>query len=556
MNPTFYRRSLLALWFVASLGQQVGAQTAPGSPIPENLLSVAERSNYTQTATFDQTVALVDVIAAAHPEAARRSSMGATEEGRVLPLLILSRPPVSTPQEARELCDKTGRVLVFLFGNIHAGEVDGKEALPMLARELLSTPNEPLLDQLVIVIAPIYNADGNERFAPNDINRKGQNGPTSMGIRENSKGLDLNRDYVKLASAEGRSMVQFFNEWDPHVVADCHITNGSYHRFLITYAGPKAPAGDSRVIDFSNNSFLPDIDRRFEAATGEHAFWYGSYEGAFTDQPRGHTRWETFPAQARYGTTYVGLRGRLSVLVESYSYAPYKERVLGTRDFCRAILQSAAAHAGPIRGLCDGADRYGTELANGGSVAIRSRDAANPETDTILGYTETTTDGRSGLASDHAEYQCLILHRAEAELTVTAPVAYAIPPEYTPAIEIVRNHGIRSFVLEEAREAKVELATIDSLKPATREFQGHVIIQISATTAPGAATIAPGSVIVPLDQPLSPLAVYLLEPACEDGLAAWNFFDSGLALGKPFPVLRITSPIETWKPEPAPSSKP
>lgn len=539
---------MLALFLgLATFGAPLLAQTEPSASPPTNLLSIAERSGFTETATFDQTVALVDAIAAAYPDAARRGSMGATEEGRVLPLLILSRPPVSTAKEARELCEKTGRVLVFLFGNIHAGEVDGKEALPMLARDLLSTPNEPLLDQLVIVMAPIYNADGNERFAPNDINRKGQNGPVSMGIRENSKGLDLNRDYVKLESAEGRSMVKFLNEWDPHVVADCHITNGSYHRFLITYAGPKAPAGDGRVIAFSNDVFLPDIDRRFEDSTEHNAFWYGSFEGAYTDQARNRTRWETFPAQARYGTTYVGLRGRLSVLVESYTYAPYKDRVLGTRDFCRAILQSTAAHAGPIRSMCAGADVYGRELGAGAPVAIRSRDAANPEKGIILGYTEETKDGQSPLQSEHKEYECEILHRAEAAVTVKAPKAYAIPPEYSKAIDTVRNHGIRTFTLGKDQTAHVDRSIITSMKPASREFQGHVIIQLEATTIRSITEISAGWVIVPIDQPLSPLAVYLLEPACEDGLAAWNFFDAGLALDKPFPVLRITSPVDTWE---------
>ena len=54
--------------------------------------------------------------------------------------------------------------------------------------------------------------------------------------------------------------------------------------------------------------------------------------------------WTSFPATPRFGTTYFGLRNRLSVLTEAYSYAPFKDRVLVTRDFCRALLEFAGAH--------------------------------------------------------------------------------------------------------------------------------------------------------------------------------------------------------------------
>ena len=128
------------------------------------------------------------------------------------------------------------------IGNIHAGEVCGKEALPMLAREILETPHHPLLKNLIIALAPIYNADGNERVSKQ--NRPGQNGPEEgMGQRANARGLDLNRDFIKLEAPETRALVRFFNTWKPHLFIDTHTTNGSHHRYTITYEGPKNPGG-------------------------------------------------------------------------------------------------------------------------------------------------------------------------------------------------------------------------------------------------------------------------------------------------------------------------
>lgn len=58
--------------------------------------------------------------------------------------------------------------------------------------------------------------------------------------------------------------------------------------------------------------------------------------------------------------------------------------------------------------------------------------------------------------------------------------------------------------------------------------------------------------MVRTNQPLGTLAVYLLEPRSEDGLAAWNCFDADLKVGSDFPVLRLlqTVPITITAAEP------
>ena len=38
---------------------------------------------------------------------------------------------------------------------------------------------------------------------------------------------------------------------------------------------------------------------------------------------------------------------------------------------------------------------------------------------------------------------------------------------------------------------------------------------------------------------VGPVAAALLEPASEDGLVTWNFFDRNLRRGQPAPVLRM-----------------
>src|SRR4029077_18692249 len=134
-------------------------------------------------------------------------------EGRKQPLLVIADPPVSTPEEAF----KTKKIIVMAFANIHAGEVDGKEGVLMLARELGLATNHPLFKDVIFLVYPNLNADGNDRFKL--TNRPGQKGPAlGMGIRENANNLDLNRDFVKLDSPEVRCLVKRFDEWNPHII--------------------------------------------------------------------------------------------------------------------------------------------------------------------------------------------------------------------------------------------------------------------------------------------------------------------------------------------------
>ena len=109
----------------------------------------------------------------------------------------------------------------------------------MLLRDLVSGPYAAWRSSLTLLIAPIYNADGNERMALD--NRPYQLGPVGgMGTRRNAQGLDLNRDHMKLESPEARALVRAYTDYDPHVVIDLHTTNGTQHAYHLTYAAAAA----------------------------------------------------------------------------------------------------------------------------------------------------------------------------------------------------------------------------------------------------------------------------------------------------------------------------
>src|SRR4029079_9388308 len=193
----------------------------------DSLLTVAEKSEFQATSKHAEVVELCQRLAKASPRV-KYSEFGTTSEGRKLPLLVIADPPIGTPAEAA----KSGKAVVLVFANIHAGEVDGKEGVLMLARELAEAKDSPILKNVVTLIVPDLNADGNDKFGVQK--RNSQEGPAQgMGIRENSVGLDLNRDFIKLESPEDTALVQLINQWDPAIIVVCHTTNGSLHRHLI-----------------------------------------------------------------------------------------------------------------------------------------------------------------------------------------------------------------------------------------------------------------------------------------------------------------------------------
>jgi dipeptidyl-peptidase 4 len=525
-------------------------------PCPPELQTVAEKSAYRATSTHAEAVQQLDAVVKAS-KWATRLSMGTTTEGKEIPVAVFAVPPVKDAADARAR-SANGVATVLIFGNIHAGEVDGKEAIGMLARELglppdASKPDEPhpLLKKLVIAIAPIYNGDGNDKFGPIETTRPGQVGPADgAGQRHNAMDLDLNRDFVKMEAPETRGLVGFMNAWDPLVIVDAHTTNGSFHQYLITYAGPKVPAGDSAFNHFAREIFMPAVATRYEQTTGLPTFWYGSFRGTFSQSGApDKTGWETFPPEPRFGTNAIGMRNRVGILSESYSHSEYKDRILGTLAFCRAVLAETAARVPELQRATADADARALQNA-GKDLIIRTKTVAWPEKVLIRGWVEEAKDGRVVPTNLKKSYLCDLYDRFESEKTVTMPEAYVLTRPMPAVEEVLAMQGIQTRRLQADVELDAQRYVITKATPASREFQKHVLVSIDANTVPAKVRLAKGSVVIPVNQRLGRFAAYILEPASEDGLAAWNFFDAWLRVaGAPgstddqeaYPLVRVES---------------
>ncbi len=504
----------------------VFGQSTP--PPVERLRCVAEKSDYQATATYAEVRELCRQLADRSPDI-RLDRLGYSSEGREIPLLVISPTPPSHPGDVGD------RLPILVLGNIHAGEVCGKEAILMLAGEIAAGQHAAWLEGTVLLLVPIYNADGNQPFSPQ--NRPAQHGPAGgVGLRVNGQGLDLNRDHIKLESPEALAFTRALTNWDPAIVIDTHTTNGSYHRFDLTYDGPRNAAAPRELVEYTRDEFLPSVGRQMLSEAGFTSFYYGNFS-------EDHRQWETYPAWPRYGTQYVAVRGRMSILSEAYAYIGYRERVLATRQFVLGCLRLAAERQGAIKAML-GAQRDAWHRSATGvpDVAVRSEPARLTERFTALGFDDESlpTDAKPGtLPAIEQNYSVDYVGEEIPTLAVTRPFAYAVPAECRKVIANLTAHGILVQELAEEVDIPVVAARIDTVHRDHDEFQGHRLLDITTTREPCQQRLVAGTAIVRTRQDLGRLAMLLLEPMSQDGLVTWNFFDEASKEGALFPVVRI-----------------
>ncbi len=217
-------------------------------------LTTAEKSEYQSTSTYSEVMLFINELTSSH-ENIHLETLATSTEGRDIPLLVIADP---LPASYTEL-DGDDRIVVYLQANIHAGEVEGKEATQMLMRDLLKEKPKDIFDNLIILVCPILNPDGNEKFSTK--NRTNQAGPENgVGVRHNGQFLDLNRDALKLETPEIRGVVtNIFNRWDPAITVDCHTTNGSYHEEPVTFTWMMNPNGDRKLINYMRDEMMPEV---------------------------------------------------------------------------------------------------------------------------------------------------------------------------------------------------------------------------------------------------------------------------------------------------------
>jgi len=190
---------------------------------PASLLLVPEKSNFEKTSTYADVMSFLNAIKQLSPHISLHT-IGKSTSGLDIPMAVLANPMIANAEQAKA----SGKPVIYIQANIHAGEVEGKEVAMMLMRDILLGDKKDLLQNQIIIFVPIYNVDGNDKMAKG-LRVSQENSPLETGTRENGQGLDLNRDGIKMEAPETMGMIlNILNLWDPQVTVDLHTTNGTW----------------------------------------------------------------------------------------------------------------------------------------------------------------------------------------------------------------------------------------------------------------------------------------------------------------------------------------
>jgi Zinc carboxypeptidase len=485
----------------------------------------AEQTNYRQTPNYADTIAFAKELANASPAIEYRG-FGHSGQGRELPLLIGSETQTFTPEAARA----AGKAVVLIQACIHSGEPDGKDAGFALLRDIAITKTAAgILNNVVLLFIPIYNTDGHERSTP--FNRINQNGPESMGWRTTSTYQNLNRDYMKADTPETRAWLRLWNEWEPDLFIDCHVTDGADYRCNITYHHEHHAGIDAAVLEWERDVF-DDKVANATAAAGNVISWYLE----FIDNRDLTLGTRDFNGSPRFSTGYVPLRNRAGILIETHMIKDYRSRVIGTYDFLRAALSE-------VNNDPDRLVRVGREAdmrtIDAGRVHNPSHlypldfeltDETTPFELKAFQYetkqSEVSGDLRVVYGREPLDLTIPMYDTFRMKTAVAPPLHYIIPVQWTSVIEVLHAHGVRFRSLAESTPIDVESYRFTNVRWPYEPFEGRHMPQYDLESTTETREFPAGSIVVPVAQPLGKVVLNLLEPGAPDSFARWGFFNA------------------------------
>lgn len=486
-----------------------------------NWSTTYERSGYVATGRYAEAVTYCERLAAASHGKARVIRYGTSPQGRPMVALAMSGDNAFTAAAA----SASSRPLVIINNGIHSGEIEGKDADLLLARDILiSGKHAELLKKVNILMIPVFSVDAHERFTP--YNRINQNGPVEMGWRATAENLNLNRDFMKADSAEMRALLGLIHSWKPDFLFDNHTTDGADWQYTIQIDVPTAPTLNPAGIEWSRQLIaeaMPLVEKDgFLTSPYFDGVDYNNLKAGVTISDFG----------PRYSTGYMAAINRPSMLVETHMLKPYKQRVDATYSINLRVIQHIAATAEALKAANRSADVAEASLTPGTPVTLTSltSPASRPFVFRGLEYKPFRSEVSGGMipawTSTPVDTQTTIRDQYLPDLVVNAPAAYLIPAQWADVISRLKIHGIQLKRLARPVTGRYTVWRFKDVRfppmPFESRFQPsfHTIRSEETLDLPG------GSAVAVTSQPGAKLLMQLLEPDAPDSLVRWGLMNT------------------------------
>lgn len=494
-----------------------------GKSIPPTPFELENKQSLPNSRTIGAYLTTLDTLSTR----ARLVTLGTSAGGRPIQALLLS----ASSSFLRDFAGEPNKPTVMMLGSQHGNEPSGAEALQQLARELVAGKHSPLLQRLNLVLVVLANPDGRD-----------------MSSRHNANDDNTNIDYVALRAGETRLLVEALHRFDPDVVFDAH-ESGIWKRVLTREQGwmtdveaqfdmGNNPNIDASLRDYTEGRLLPALIARVSAA-GVSAV---RYRGEITSLEQAVSRGGLGITNLR---NYAAMQGRVSILVEnrldnkSGSYATPRniaERVRKQHLSMLAMLQLVADDAEPLLAVSRPArQQWQSASADGRTLWMGVSFGTNREQPEVMLPLARFADGYK----EERRFR-----NRDAIITqepVTLAAAYAVTRERERMARWLTQHHIVFETVAAPRQLLADRLEITGVEPQSKVRPGvREKLQAEVAVTRAEVTLQRGDVLVPMDQPLAPLAALMLDPRSANALyqeEEWNWLQPGA-----FPVFPVVEP--------------
>jgi len=502
---------------------------------PTELLTVPERTDFTRTMSVEDLHEFIDVIKW-RSENVHVIDLFTTPLGRVSSAIVLANPRVTSPEEAAA----SGKPVIYLQGKIHPPEPEGAEASLMIIRDILFGDRKHLLDNQIIVVTPILNADGTESL--HTRNRA----PFVGGQRVNSGGYDLNRDAVKLETVEMNGLFEeLLNDWDPVLLYDSHRMGRGNFAYSIAYVNSTVPAAHPGPRTYVRDNLFPAVRELVRTDFKQEPFTHALWTGEEWPPKEWHHDATIWSVEAKFLANAYGLRNRMSILTETPGAASFERQLYSQYAFITSLLTYTNTHGEEMLQVAQQADEETVERVLAGAESGELRNWLDGEYQSrgkidILAYRDGFPDVESAYLPG-TSVEAPIRPSGPPEVVsgvedMTLPVGtrdawvprgYLIPADMAFLVAKLETQNIDVIVLEEPMNAEGEQFVVDRMLKANRGGYDMTTLE-GGFYGPSFREFPAGTYFVDMAQPMANAAFYFLEPQAIDGFVGWGVLDETL----------------------------
>jgi len=477
-----------------------------------------EKSNGTETATYFEAIDWYKQLDKISPQVVVKQ-IGNTDAGYPLHLVLVSKDAKFDVVKWRS----EKKVIILVNNGIHPGEPDGIDASMMLVRDIV---NKKIIipNNVALAFIPVYNIGGS--LNRGSFSRANQNGPLEYGFRGNSQNLDLNRDFTKCDTREGRTFTEIFHFLDPDILMDNHVSDGADYQHTMTLLTTQYDKLGSGLGNWLKQIFEPELYSSM-SKKGWDMVPYVNFETANPDKGM-----EMFYDPPRYSSGYAALFQTIAFVPETHMLKPYKDRVLSTYALMQTMIEQAGINGAE---LINQRNRAKAAVTKQHSFPLSWQvDSTRHSLVRFMGY------GQAFKTSDATGLQRMYYDRnkpftKEVKLfdvftptnIITTPTAYILPQGWHEVIDLLKLNGVilQPFLKDTILE--VEAYHIDDYKSYPRPYEKHHKNSgVKVSVSKKQLKFLKGDLFIPLNQRANRYLTEMLEPTGDDSFFAWNFFDA------------------------------